>query len=87
MFEIDLQLFGGRGASGIGGYSEYYQNRLRSISEAIREKEKTAKLADSRWASIRKEAASAQKSVDRLRRQYAQVEAAAKRDRRGGGPF
>lgn len=96
MLYMNLQLFGGRGGSsgmggsGFGSYSEHYQTRLRQIDADIRRHQIAATMdPNSSSAAVRRKIASAQRSIERLRQQYKQVEAAAKRhrrDRQDGAP-
>ena len=86
MISLNLQRFGGRGG-GSGAIPAFYQNRLASIDASIQHHKIVASLAGSRNATVRKKAQAAQRSIERLRKEYAAVEKAGRAAGKSGPKF
>ena len=70
---------GGRGAT--SSINQFYQNRLNSIDSEIKQKQRLASLSNSTSATVRKKANNAIRSIERLEKQYNEVERQARRQR------
>lgn len=70
---------GGRGAT--SSINQFYQNRLNSIDSEIKQKQRLASLSNSTSATVRKKANNAIRSIERLEKQYNEIEKQARRQR------
>lgn len=70
---------GGRGAT--SSINQFYQNRLNSIDSEIKQKQRLASLSNSTSATVRKKANNAIRSIERLEKQYNEIERQARRQR------
>lgn len=70
---------GGRGAT--SSISQFYQSRLNSIDSEIKQKQRLASLSNSTSATVRKKANNAIRSIERLEKQYNEIERQARRQR------
>lgn len=70
---------GGRGAT--SSINQFYQNRLNSIDSEIKQKQRLASLSNSTSATVRKKANNAIRSIERLEKEYNEIERQARRQR------
>lgn len=70
---------GGRGAT--SSINQFYQNRLNSIDSEIKQKQRLASLSNSTSATVRKKANNAIRSIERLEKEYNEIEKQARRQR------
>lgn len=70
---------GGRGTT--SSISQFYQNRLNSIDNEIKQKQRLASLSNSTSATVRKKANNAIRSIERLEKEYNEIERQARRQR------
>lgn len=70
---------GGRGAT--SSINQFYQNRLNSIDSEIKQKQRLASLSNSTSATVRKKANNAMRSIERLEKQYNEIERQARRQK------
>lgn len=70
---------GGRGAT--SSINQFYQNRLNSIDSEIKQKQRLASLSNSTSVTVRKKANNAIRSIERLEKEYNEIERQARRQR------